>query len=79
MNKYYIKNRGCDDTTEFEIELTDEELKTVIRLFEENNKNASYGCMPDIYVYEFREDNHYYGDDVKALNKSYDELKGKSE
>ena len=38
MKKYYIENRGCDDTTEFEIELTDEELKKVIRLFEENNK-----------------------------------------
>lgn len=74
MKKYHIENRGCDDTTEFDIELTDEELKTVIRLFEANNKEADYGCKPSIYIYEFREDNRYW-DDIKPLNKSHYELK----
>lgn len=78
MKKYHIKNIGCDDTTEFEIELTDEELKTVIRLFEENNKNSSYGCMPRLYIYEFDKDKTRWEYD-NPLNRGYDELKGKSE
>ena len=37
MKKYRIENYGCDDNVCFNIELTDEELKLVIKLFEENN------------------------------------------
>lgn len=55
MKKYVIYNRGCDDSNEFEIELNDEELKTIIKVFEANNKVANYGCTPDIYIYEVKE------------------------
>lgn len=53
MKKYRIENCGCDDTVCFNIELTDEELKLVIKLFEENNKRASYCCTPHLYDYDY--------------------------
>ena len=71
MKKYHIENCGCDDSTDFDIELTDDELKTVIRLFEENNKASKYGCQPVAYIYEYREDNKYYGENRKPLNKYF--------
>lgn len=52
MKRYLVKNVGCDDTTEFEIDLNDEELKVVVRLFELNNKSVVDGCMPELYIYE---------------------------
>ena len=50
MKKYKIANIGCDDSNRFDMELTEEELKVVIRLFEENNKIADYGCTPHLYM-----------------------------
>lgn len=76
MKKYHIENCGCDDTTEFDIELTDEELATAIKIFEANNKEASYGCMPDIRIYNYSEDTFDYCNDKNMLNKTYDELNG---
>lgn len=49
--KYLVKNIGCDDTTEFEIELTDEELLTIMRFIKENNKVAVYHCQPKIKIF----------------------------
>lgn len=40
MKKYKIANIGCDDSNWFNMELTEEELKVVIKLFEKNNKIA---------------------------------------
>lgn len=77
-NKYHIENNGCDDSVAFDIELTDEEVKTLIKVFEENNKLANYCCTPDIYIYEYNE-NYSYFDYEKALNKSYYELKESEE
>ena len=73
MKKYHIENRGCDDTTEFDIELTDEEYKTIIKLFDANNKEADYDCKPDLYIYDFIENETYYWNE-KPLNKSHKEL-----
>lgn len=67
MKKYKIENRGCDDSTEFDIELTNEELITVIKIFEANNKKANYGCKPELYIYD------YDNEDLR-LNRDYDEL-----
>lgn len=36
MKKYLIDNEGCDDTTRFEIELTDDELKTIMKFIKAN-------------------------------------------
>ena len=49
---YYIENIGCDDTTEMEIELTDEEYTFLKRVFDALNDKSEYACMPRIYVYE---------------------------
>ena len=78
MKKYKIANIGCDDSTCFDMELTDEELKLVIKLFEENNKVADYGCLPSLYIYEHDENkkNWEYTEDL-CLNRSYEELNKK--
>lgn len=73
MKKYVIYNRGCDDSNEFEIELNDEELKTIIKVFEANNKIADCGCKPDINIYEVEEWEKESWE-AKPLNKSYEEL-----
>lgn len=77
MKKYRIENCGCDDTVCFNIELTDEELKAVIKLFEENNKYASYCCTPHLYVYEYDENKGEctweYTENL-CLNRDYEEL-----
>lgn len=49
---YYIRNRGCDDTTCGLAEISDTffpEFKTII---ENLNRNSTYGCMPTISVYK---------------------------
>lgn len=77
MKKYKIANIGCDDSNWFDIELTEEELKLVIKLFEENNKRASYCCTPHLYIYEYDENKKdcswEYTEDL-CLNRDYDEL-----
>ena len=59
MKKYLIDNIGCDDTTRFEIELTDEELETILKFIKINNESSSYGCQPKIEIYKdyFYEEN----------------------
>lgn len=80
-NKYHIENHGCDDGVTFDIELTDEEVKILIKVFEENNKKANYTCKPDIYIYKYSEniDSVFGYGSEKALNKSYNELKESEE
>ena len=76
MKKYRIENCGCDDSNCFDMELTDEELKVVIKLFEENNKIADYGCKPHLYIYEYdenKESSWEYTEDL-CLNRGYEEL-----
>lgn len=63
MKKYLIDNEGCDDTTRFEIELTDDELKTIMKFIKANNLSSSYGCQPIIRIYE---DYFYDGDKPRA-------------
>lgn len=63
MKTYLVENIGCDDTTTFEIGLTDEELKTVLRFIKLNNKNSTYRCMPKIDIYE----DYFYDMDFKPV------------
>lgn len=76
MKKYKIENCGCDDNVYFDMELTDEELKVVIKLFEENNKIADYGCTPHLYIYDYEENRKYkyYDNEDLRLNRDYEEL-----
>lgn len=75
MKKYRIENCGCDDSNQFDIELTDEELKTIIKLFEENNKRADCCCTPHLYIYEHdkNKESWEYTEDL-CLNRDYKEL-----
>lgn len=67
IKKYKIENCGCDDTTEFDIEFTDEELIIAIKISEANNKKADYGCKPELYIYD-------YDNEDSRLNRDYEEL-----
>lgn len=75
MKKYLIGNVGCDDHTEFILELTDEELKTIIKFCDENNKVADYQCKPEIRIYEYDESKkRFYDYDDNYLNKCYEDF-----
>lgn len=53
MSKYIIKLVGCDDTTEFEIEIDDyDELPIVKKIAKKSQETSTYGCMPKMYVYK---------------------------
>ena len=50
MTTYKIYVNGCDDRTEFNMELTDDEAKTVQRLIDLCCKTSTYGCQPTKYM-----------------------------
>lgn len=54
-NLYYIENCGCDDTTHGLVELDDEEVSLLTKIFRNLNKNSTYGCMPKIHMYKIPE------------------------
>lgn len=74
MKKYLIANLGCDDHTEFILELTDEELKTIIKFCDENNKVADYQCKSEIQVFEYNENINSYYDYGKPINNQYEDF-----
>ena len=76
MKKYIIKNIGCDDETEFEIELTDEQLEFIIKLFDKNNIIADGGCQPELYIYNYEGYSNEWYDHPKPINRSNEELNG---
>lgn len=76
MKKYIIRNVGCDDETEFEIELTDEQLEFIIKLFDKNNKIADCGCQPKLYIYNYDDYINDWFNRYKPINRSNEELKG---
>ena len=49
--KYVIELIGCDDTTNFEMELTEDELKLLQRVAKKSKETSSYSCMPIMRVY----------------------------
>ena len=55
IKKYRICNVGCDDETNGDFMLTKTEYLYLKKIFDELNKNSSYGCMPKIYIEELRE------------------------
>ena len=75
MQKILICNDGCDDTTYTEIELSNEELKSLIKIAKANNKNSSYDCQPNIRVYKDYEKK----DDFFVTEKNWDVETGEYE
>lgn len=45
---YEISIRGCDATTECQVELTPEEIKGIIKLAEKSVDESAYECYPNI-------------------------------
>ena len=70
MNNYTIANVCCDDITWFTINLTEDQLKFVIRLFEENNKFANCCCTPHLFIFDTPFDTLFISKD-KALNRDF--------
>ena len=53
MKKRYVINLyGCDDTTSWTMELTDEEAKLITTLSKKSEEVSSYPCMPTLDIYE---------------------------
>lgn len=50
MMKHRIYIMGCDDTTKFEMDLTDEEAAFVRRMAELANAARTSGCMPEMEI-----------------------------
>ena len=79
MKKYLIENEGCDDATYTELNLTDNELKTLIRFAKENNKTGG-GCKPVVRIYEkYTKDEYYYSNEDDDLVEKVKEIVKKEE
>jgi len=50
LEKYKIVLDGCDDFTEFEMELTQTEAELVDRIGILSKETSTYGCMPKLYI-----------------------------
>ncbi len=47
---YYINVYGCDDTTSFDMELTDAEYEVVDRVAKKCTATSTYGCEPTMVI-----------------------------
>ena len=54
--KYEIVLDGCDDSTKFEMELTNEEFELLKKISAKSNEASEYCCMPRMYAYEVSEE-----------------------
>ena len=54
--KYIIVMDGCDDSTKFEMELTNEEFELLNKVSAKSNEASKYCCMPRMYLYEVSEE-----------------------
>lgn len=51
-DRYSITLEGCDDSTEFEMLLTNDEYELLKKVSEKANETSTYGCMPRMYIEE---------------------------
>jgi hypothetical protein len=52
MKKIKIFLDGCDDTTEFEMKVTEEQLEFLNALSQKSKETSTYGCMPTMSIRE---------------------------
>jgi hypothetical protein len=50
VKTYRICLDGCDDSTCFDIDLTDDELEVVKKLEKLSKETSTYGCMPTLEI-----------------------------
>ena len=48
--KYSIKVIGCDDSTKFDMMLSDSELSIIREMCDLSRKHSEYGCQPIICI-----------------------------
>jgi len=51
MKSYTIYLHGCDDTTEFEIELTEAQAELVRIMVDKSEEASEYGCQPVMQIF----------------------------
>lgn len=56
--KHTICLVGCDDSTEFEMDMTEEQLIFLKKVAIKANNTSEYNCMPRLFI-----------DDVKIMNE----------
>lgn len=54
MKKYTIELRGCDDSNEFEVWLTESELEVVQELAKMSIDSSEYNCQPRMFIEEVK-------------------------
>jgi hypothetical protein len=50
MTAYLIKLKGCDDSTEFGMDLSDDEAALVQRVSEASREASEFDCMPTLLI-----------------------------
>lgn len=48
--RYEIELRGCDDSTFFQIGLTDKEHTLLKRISDKSKQLSKYDCMPQLFI-----------------------------
>ena len=48
--RYFISLDGCDDTTEFEMDLTEAELVAIRKVSDKSRQVSNYSCMPTLHI-----------------------------
>lgn len=52
MPLYLIRLIGCDDTTEFTMELTDQEADLLEKISIKSQEVSTYNCMPKLKIHK---------------------------
>ena len=63
---YIFSIHGCDDSTEFVLDCTEEEYAFIYKLQAISKNVSTYGCMPTIEI-----DSDYAPDNLKKLRDEY--------
>lgn len=50
--KYTLSIHGCDDSTEFLLDLNSDELSLIEKLCKKSKETSTYGCMPVMEINE---------------------------
>lgn len=63
---YIVSIEGCDDTTSFIVDCTEEEYNFLYKLSAISRNVSTYGCMPTIVI-----DSDYADSSLKQLRDEY--------
>lgn len=52
MGKYIIELRGCDDSTEFTMDIADCDLDILIEVAKKSHETSEYRCQPEMFIFD---------------------------